>query len=240
MGLSSSESLAASDLGLCLFSVSSCSESLAGCGFSSSSMSEVLALRFTGELPSSSSSLSAGRGGSGSESLPSPPPRASWSDPLSAFSDLLSWAASSLSLPSSCESTTIRKQRLLTLRSQMQRSLFLHQIWINVEMLSNVSSAVNGCHQNDDQTRPLFHRRKRYYGLWTHILVKNVLMMDWMCSFCLLKSLTDGLEWCGLLWCFYQLFGLILTAPIHCWDSDAVTHFSKSDEETNSSKSWTI
>ncbi len=28
------------------------------------------------------------------------------------------------------------------------------------------------------------------------------------CSFSLLKMLTDGLEWCGLLWCFYQLFGL--------------------------------
>ncbi len=27
-------------------------------------------------------------------------------------------------------------------------------------------------------------------------------------SFWLLKMLTDGLEWCGLLWCFYQLFGL--------------------------------
>ncbi len=26
--------------------------------------------------------------------------------------------------------------------------------------------------------------------------------------------LTDGLEWCGLLWRFYQTF--ILTAPIHC------------------------
>ncbi len=25
---------------------------------------------------------------------------------------------------------------------------------------------------------------------------------------CLLKMLTNGLEWCGLLWCFYQLFGL--------------------------------
>ncbi len=33
-------------------------------------------------------------------------------------------------------------------------------------------------------------------------------------SFCLLQMLTDGLEWCGLLWCFYQT--LILTAPIHC------------------------
>ncbi len=26
--------------------------------------------------------------------------------------------------------------------------------------------------------------------------------------FCLLQMLTDKLEWCGLLWCFYQLFGL--------------------------------
>ncbi len=24
----------------------------------------------------------------------------------------------------------------------------------------------------------------------------------------ILKSIIDGLEWCGLLWCFYQLFGL--------------------------------
>ncbi len=51
--------------------------------------------------------------------------------------------------------------------------------------------------------------------------------------------LTDGLEWCGLLlWCFYQT--LILTAPIHCRASIAeqVIHFSKSDEETNSSTSW--
>ncbi len=28
------------------------------------------------------------------------------------------------------------------------------------------------------------------------------------CSFWLVKTLTNGLEWCGLLWCFYQLFGL--------------------------------
>ncbi len=28
------------------------------------------------------------------------------------------------------------------------------------------------------------------------------------CNFWLLKTLTDGLEWFGLLWCFYQLFGL--------------------------------
>ncbi len=33
--------------------------------------------------------------------------------------------------------------------------------------------------------------------------------------------LTDGLECCGLLWCFYQT--LILTAPIHCRASIAET-----------------
>ncbi len=49
--------------------------------------------------------------------------------------------------------------------------------------------------------------RKHYYGLWACILVKNVL-------FQLLSS--QGVTWwtgvvwitCGLLWCFYQLFGL--------------------------------
>ncbi len=38
-------------------------------------------------------------------------------------------------------------------------------------------------------------------GSWS----KHVLMRDF---FLLHKTLTDGLEWCGLLWCFYQLFGL--------------------------------
>ncbi len=36
-------------------------------------------------------------------------------------------------------------------------------------------------------------------------------------SFSLLKTLTDGLEWCVLLWCYYQT--LILTAPIHSQQS---------------------
>ncbi len=67
------------------------------------------------------------------------------------------------------------------------------------------------------------------YGIW----VLNVFMMD---LFQLLSSqmLTDGLECCD--YCvFYQT--LILTAPIHlhCWDTDAVTHFYKPDEDTNSS-----
>ncbi len=36
-------------------------------------------------------------------------------------------------------------------------------------------------------------------------------------SFSLHKTLIEGLESCGLLWCFYQLFGLSFwQAPIHC------------------------
>ncbi len=62
-----------------------------------------------------------------------------------------------------------------------------------------------------DSDQIIFHRRKHYYGLWTRILVKNVLMMD---LFQLLSSQDvnwwTGVVWitCGLLWCFYQLFGL--------------------------------
>ncbi len=105
------------------------------------------------------------------------------------------------------------------------------------------------------QTRPLFHWRKRYYGLCTHIFnqkqwfeVKNVLMLD---LFQLLSSQDvnwwTGVLWitCGLLFCFYQLFdshsdGTHSLQSIHCWDTDAMLHFSKSDEETNSSTSWMI
>ncbi len=64
-----------------------------------------------------------------------------------------------------------------------------------------------------DNRRWTFHWRKCYYGLWSEGLKINTLQMDLFvllqtCSFSLLKTLTDGLEWCGLLWCFYQLFGL--------------------------------
>ncbi len=52
-------------------------------------------------------------------------------------------------------------------------------------------------------------------------------------------NLWTGVVWitCGLLWCFYQLFGLSFwrhhsLQSIHWWDTDAMLHFSKSDEET--------
>ncbi len=61
--------------------------------------------------------------------------------------------------------------------------------------------------------------------------------------------LTDGLEWCGILVDYCDVFiscldshsdGTHSLQSIHCWDTDAMLHFSKSDEETNSSTSWMI
>ncbi len=61
---------------------------------------------------------------------------------------------------------------------------------------------------------PLLHWRKRYYGLWSHSLVKNALMMDLFLTNTQLLSLQVINCWTGVvwitcrLWCFYQLFGL--------------------------------
>ncbi len=80
----------------------------------------------------------------------------------------------------------------------------------------------------------------------------KVKMREWWicslqtCSFCLLKILADGLEWCGLVVDYCDVFiscldshsdGTHSLQSIHWWASDAMTHFYKSDEETNSSKS---
>ncbi len=51
---------------------------------------------------------------------------------------------------------------------------------------------------------------------------------------------SHGLEWCGLLWLFLSdshFDGTHSLQSIHCWDTDAMLHFSKSDEDTNSSTS---
>ncbi len=67
------------------------------------------------------------------------------------------------------------------------------------------------------------------------------------CSFSLHKMLTDGLEWCGLLVDYCDVFiscldshsdGTHSLQRIHWWASDGMLHSSKSDEETNSSTSW--
>ncbi len=66
-----------------------------------------------------------------------------------------------------------------------------------------------------------------YFSQKQWFKVKNILMMELFLtntqtrSFCLLKTLTDGLEWCvNYLWIIVMFLSavwtLILTAPIHC------------------------
>ncbi len=63
----------------------------------------------------------------------------------------------------------------------------------------------------------LFHWRKCYYGLWTHIMVRSdslklKLLNDGSVSYKHTALVSQDVNWwtgvCGLLWCFYQLFGL--------------------------------
>ncbi len=81
---------------------------------------------------------------------------------------------------------------------------------------------------------------KGHYGLWTHISQQFKVEMPykWICflrtcGFWLHKTLTDGLEWCGLLGCFISCLdshsdGTRSLQRTHCWASDAMLHFSKS------------
>ncbi len=101
----------------------------------------------------------------------------------------------------------------------------------------------------------LFHWRKCYYGLCISILARsnglkfeNALMNLFFTNMQLLFSQDinwrTGVVWitCGLLWWFYQCLdshsdGTHSLQSIHWWASDGMLHFSKSDEETNSSTS---
>ncbi len=101
----------------------------------------------------------------------------------------------------------------------------------------------------------LFHWRKCYYGLCISILARsnglkfeNALMNLFFTNMQLLSSQDinwwTGVVWitCGLLWWFYQCLdshsdGTHSLQRIHWWASDGMLHFSKSDEETNSSTS---
>ncbi len=91
----------------------------------------------------------------------------------------------------------------------------------------------------------LFHWRKSYYGLWTHILVKNILMMDLL----QLLSSPDVNWWTGVVWIIVMflpaVWTLILTAPIHCRASIAETlmqrHISTNlmKKQTHPNLGWT-
>ncbi len=72
--------------------------------------------------------------------------------------------------------------------------------------------------------------------------VKNVLMLD---LFQFLSS-PDVNWWTGVVWIIVMFLsdshsdGTHSLQSIHCWDTDAETHFYKSDEETNSSTVFPI
>ncbi len=115
------------------------------------------------------------------------------------------------------------------------------KIWRNVafhHMLTNGSSAVNGCRQNDSQ-----HHNKQWFKD-----KKNISMMDLYLTNTWLLASQDGNWWTGvvwitygLLWCFYQLsFWRHPFTPddplVKKWWN--ATFLSKSDEEINSSTSW--
>ncbi len=62
------------------------------------------------------------------------------------------------------------------------------------------------------QTRWLFHRRKHYYGLFRPETTVKCLNDEFVSRLIDLWDINwwTGVVWitCGLLWCFYQLFGL--------------------------------
>ncbi len=86
-----------------------------------------------------------------------------------------------------------------------------------------------------------------YYGLWNHILarfdVKNVLTMDlFLTNTAFVFSRHYLMDWSGVDHCdvFISCLdsysdGTHSLQSIHCWASDVMLHFSKSDEDTNSS-----
>ncbi len=74
---------------------------------------------------------------------------------------------------------------------------------------------------------------KQFHGFFLCFLQTHI--------FSLHNMLIERLEWCGLLvdyWdVFISCFGLHSPQRIYWWASNAMLHFSKSDEETNSSTS---
>ncbi len=110
------------------------------------------------------------------------------------------------------------------------------QIWRNLalhHLLTNGSSAVNGCHQNERQTADknitVIHKTTVHQlmscELTSCMFVRNSVLLVNNCDV-LISSLDSHSD------------GTHSLQMIHWWASDIMLHFSKSDEETNSSTSW--
>ncbi len=96
--------------------------------------------------------------------------------------------------------------------------------------------------QNNSKQIWLLWIMDSYFDKKCQLRVLNIIKMDLLLktwNVWLLKTLTDGLEWYGLflsaVWTHSD--GTHSLQSIHLWASKGMTHFSKSDEETNSSTS---
>ncbi len=97
----------------------------------------------------------------------------------------------------------------------IRREIYTDQTSFKKQSKTVSNKYVGGCWCERTTGDGLFHWRKRYYGLWTGIWVRRDrlkrlgLDLFFFTNFLLHKKFIDGLEsCCGLLWCFYQLFGL--------------------------------
>ncbi len=100
-----------------------------------------------------------------------------------------------------------------------------------------------------------FHWRQQYYGLWICILDRSKSLKLktswWICflqtwSFSVHTTLTDGLEWCGLLVIYCDVFisldshsdGTHSLQRIHWWASDEMLNFPKSVQSSSKNALW--
>ncbi len=130
-------------------------------------------------------------------------------------------------------------------------------IWIRRESENSPKKYVGGFWCKKTTLDEHFHWRKRYYVLWTSILARSENLKLKRLNDEFLKNMQlftsqdvnwwTGVMWttCGLLWCFYQLFGLSFWRHPFTAEDQLVSKWCNakflqicSDEETNSSTSW--
>ncbi len=110
-----------------------------------------------------------------------------------------------------------------------------HPVWTRREICTD--QAMFTSKNSPKHCRLYFSQKKRFK-------VKHV-FMDWKrTAFHFTKTWIDGLEWCGLLWCLYQMFGLSFWRHPFTAENQLVSKWCNatffqisSDEETNSSTS---
>ncbi len=104
-------------------------------------------------------------------------------------------------------------------------------VWITREIGTDqaVFTSKNSLKQLEDNRSGLFHWRKRYCGLWSHILAKSN-SLKFTQSFLLHKTLIHGRESCGLLVDYCNVFiscldGTHSLQRIHWWANNVQLDF---------------